>query len=454
MGIYKGPVTSFKKITKLIVTALLSNGKTIQDYRLMDSAKVNTIDRFHDGARFPRGIGTNQSSSPDDYRTVFNAWEVNSAMKGLEREYGVQLTQAPFGTYWKQKSTVAFLPVPDGVSRVERKNYRVYLTAGVQARERGGPDSLLYFISDLLWADKHKAMLVYNTTTVFTLAQVRQVLSLGIIIFPLVNPDGKLWDERWNNCWGNNINPTSRPSESGIDGIGVNIDRNFNFTWDYRKIYNQQALDVASDKPEHELFHGPAPFSEAESRNMAWVIDQYPSIKWYLDVHTKNRIVSHAWSDTPIQTTNPEMNFRNQSYDGKRGDVNTQYGEYMTPKDHDIYKDISNNMAEQMEKVSGEPFYSIDKLRKKGRVFQGSSGTAIDWAYSRHVVNEAATKIMSFKLKFGISEEEAAETGQKGGCQYYPSRKIYKRGISESAVGYMTFLLNVAKYENMKGPWP
>ncbi|KXH32615.1 carboxypeptidase A [Colletotrichum simmondsii] len=454
MGIYKGPATSFKKITKLIITALLSNGNNIQDYRLMDSAKVNTIDRFHDGARFPRGIGTNQSSSPDDYRTVFNAWEVNSAMKGLEREYGVQLTPAPFDTYWKQKSTVALLPVPDGASRVERKNYRVYLTAGVQARERGGPDSLLYFISDLLWADKHKAMLVYNTTTVFTLAQVRQVLSLGIVIFPLVNPDGKLWDERWNNCWGNNINPTSRPSENSINGVGVNIDRNFNFTWDYRKIYSEQALDVASDKPEHELFHGPAPFSEAESRNMAWVIDQYPSIKWYLDVHTKNRIVSHAWSDIPIQTTNPEMNFRNQSYDGKRGDVNTQYGEYMTPQDHDIYKDISNNMAEQMEKVSGEPVYSIDKLRKKGRVFQGSSGTAIDWAYSRHVVNEAATKIMSFKLKFGISEEEAAETGQKGGCQYYPSRKIYKRGISESAVGYMTFLLNVAKYENMKGPWP
>ncbi|KAJ0334061.1 hypothetical protein COL5a_000102 [Colletotrichum fioriniae] len=375
----------------------------------MDSAKVNTIDRFHDGARFPRGIGTNQSSSADDYRTVFNAWEVNSAMKGLEKEYGVQLTQAPFDTYWNQKSTVAFLPVPDGVSRVERKNYRVYLTAGVQARERGGPDSLLYFISDLLWADKHKALLVYNTTTVFTLA---------------------------------------------VNGVGVNIDRNFNFTWDYRKIYSQQALDVASDKPEHELFHGPAPFSEAESRNMAWVIDQYPSIKWYLDVHTKNRIVSHAWSDTPIQTTNPEVNFRNQSYDGKRGDVNTKYGEYMTPQDHDIYKDISNNMAEQMAKVSGEPFYSIDKLRKKGRIFQGSSGTAIDWAYSRHVVNAAATKIMSFKIKFGTSEEEAAEIGQKGGCQYYPSRKIYKRGISESAVGYMTFLLNVAKYENMKGPWP
>ncbi|KAJ0299580.1 hypothetical protein COL516b_009084 [Colletotrichum fioriniae] len=409
MGIYKGPVTSFKKITKLVVAALLSNGNTIQDYRLMDSAKVNTIDRFHDGARFPRGIGTNQSSSADDYRTVFNAWEVNSAMKGLEKEYGVQLTQAPFDTYWNQKSTVAFLPVPDGVSRVERKNYRVYLTAGVQARERGGPDSLLYFISDLLWADKHKALLVYNTTTVFTLA---------------------------------------------VNGVGVNIDRNFNFTWDYRKIYSQQALDVASDKPEHELFHGPAPFSEAESRNMAWVIDQYPSIKWYLDVHTKNRIVSHAWSDTPIQTTNPEVNFRNQSYDGKRGDVNTKYGEYMTPQDHDIYKDISNNMAEQMAKVSGEPFYSIDKLRKKGRIFQGSSGTAIDWAYSRHVVNAAATKIMSFKIKFGTSEEEAAEIGQKGGCQYYPSRKIYKRGISESAVGYMTFLLNVAKYENMKGPWP
>ncbi|KAK1637879.1 carboxypeptidase A [Colletotrichum phormii] len=454
MGNYKGPVTSFKKISKLVITALLSHGNTIQDYRLMNTANVNRIDRFHNGAKYPIGIGSNLSSSADDYQTVFSGWEVNSALKGLANEYGVQLTPAPFETYWNQKSTVAVLPVPDGVSRVERKNYRVYLTAGVQARERGGPDSLLYFISDLLWADKHQALLVYNTTTVFTTAQVRLVLSLGIIVFPLVNPDGKLWDERWNNCWGDNINPASSPSKKSIDGLGVNIDRNFNFTWDYRKIYSQQALDVASDKPGHELFHGTAPFSEVESRNMAWVIHQYPSIKWYLDTRTKNRIVSHAWSDTPIQTTNPEMNFRNQSYDGKRGDMATKYGEYMIPKDHDIYKDISNNMAEQMAHVSGEPFYSIDKLRKKGRMFQGSSGTAVDWAYSRHVVNDAATKIMSFKVKFGATEQEAAEIGQKGGCQYYPSRKIYKRGITESAVGYMTFLLNVAKYEKMKDPWP
>ncbi|WQF79195.1 Putative peptidase M14, carboxypeptidase A [Colletotrichum destructivum] len=437
---------SFKKLSKLILAALLSSGKTVRDHRLSDTAPISTIDRFHNGDKAPHGLGVNRDASPFDYKTVFNGREIGTALRGLEKEYGVQVTNPPHESYWKQKSFVGFLPLDKFTGRINTRSYSVFLTAGVQGRERGGPDSLIYFIGDLLWANKHNEGLAYGNH-VYTVEQVRRVLSLGIIVFPLVNPDGHAWDQRWHNCWGNNLNVDYRPEDRSIRGIGVNIDRNYNFTWDYRHAYSELAGDVASDNPEHELFHGCDPLSEAESRNVAWVLETHPRIRWFLDVHTKGRLITHTWTNAVPQTTNTAMSFRNASYDGKRGDPAVGYGEYIRAKDLDVYQDISTSVAAQMANVSGTTFHDVNTLRKEGKTFLGASGSAIDWAYSRHTVNEMTSKVYSFKLKLGASEDEAAAVAQEGGCPYYPSGEQYYRSLKEAAVVYMTFLLNAAKHQ-------
>ncbi|GJC87758.1 carboxypeptidase A4 [Colletotrichum liriopes] len=439
-------VYSLGKIYKLILVALFSSGKTIRDHRLGDTVPISAIDRFDHGNKVPRGLGVSIDAPVSDHYEVLNGLEIGTALRGLEKEYGVQVTRPPHESYWNQKSYVGFLPLNNSTGRNTTRSYNVLLAAGAQARERGGPDSLIYFISDLLWAHKHDARLVYGHHA-YSIEQVRWVLALGIIIFPLVNPDGHAWDQRWHNCWGNNLNVDYRPEDKSIRGIGVNLDRNYNFTWDYRRAYSELATDVASDNPEHDLFHGCEPLSEAEPRNVAWVIDAHPQVKWFLDVHTKGRLVTHAWTNAAPQTVDAAMNFRNKSYDGKRGDPAVGYGEYIHPKDLDVYQDVSANVAMHMANVSGLPFDDVDALRKQGKKFLGASGSAIDWAYSRHLVNEKASKIYSFKLQFGVSEEEATAIAQRGGCPYYPSSEQYHMSLKEAAVGYMTFLLNVAKHQ-------
>ncbi|WYZ38226.1 hypothetical protein EsH8_III_000140 [Colletotrichum jinshuiense] len=447
MGAHKPVVNSFKRIAQLIAIAITS-GKSLKDQRLHDTAPIGTVDRFDNGAVFPTGLGVNQTVHKFDYSTILNAREVESALHGLGKEYGVQLIHAPHESYWGHKSLVGFVPRNNSTGRRGTRSHRAFLTAGANGRERGGPDSLIYFISDLLWANKHNEDLQYNAIK-FTVGQVRRVLSLGIILFPVVNPDGLVWDQRWNNCWGKNLNWTSRRHPFTLDGMGVNVDRNYNFAWDYRRVFSDRAGDVSSDNPSHELFHGRGPFSEAESRNVAWVFNTHAQIRWFLDVHSGNRVITHPWTHAVLQATNPEQNWRNRRFDGKRGDLAAGYGEYMVPKDLSVYRDVAANVAAQMSNVTGAPFKDASALRAEGKSPPAASGSAIDWVYSRHIVNDRLGKTYSFKLSLGASEEEAYNVALRGGCSYYPTSKQYHDSIQESAVGYMTFLLNAAKYEAM-----
>lgn len=44
------------------------------------------------------------------------------------------------------------------------------------------------------------------------------------------------------------------------------------------------ACSLASDKPIDETYHGRYAFSEPETRNVAWVFDQFPRIRWYVGI--------------------------------------------------------------------------------------------------------------------------------------------------------------------------
>ncbi|KZL80062.1 carboxypeptidase a [Colletotrichum incanum] len=374
-------------------------GKTIRDPRLGDTVPINAIDRFDNRNKVPHGLGVNQNAPVFDFYKVLNGTEIGKALRRLEKKHGVRMTYPLHKSCWNKKSFIGLLRLNSSTSRNKTRFNNKFLTADVQARERGGPDSLICFISDLLWANKHDASLV-NGHHVYSIEQVRWLLALGII-FPLVSPDGHAWDQRWHNRWGNNVNVDYHLKDKSMRGIGVNIDRNYNLTWHYPRVYSELATDVASDKPEHELFHGCEALSEAESRNVAW-----------------GRLITHAWTKAAPQTVNTTINFRNQSYDINRGDPAVGYGEYIRSCDLEVYQDVSTNIAAQMANVSGITFHDIETLRKQGKKLLGASGSAIDWAYSRHLGNEKASKIYSFKLKFGASEKEATAMEQKGGCPY------------------------------------
>jgi hypothetical protein len=44
------------------------------------------------------------------------------------------------------------------------------------------------------------------------------------------------------------------------------------------------ACSLASDKPIDETYHRRYAFSEPETRNVVWVFDQFPRIRWYVGI--------------------------------------------------------------------------------------------------------------------------------------------------------------------------
>ena len=177
-------------------------------------------------------------------------------------------------------------------SKVDPNLYHVYFTAGVHSRERGGPDNLIYFISDLLYAQKHSTGLTYGAKS-FSKADVIKALNTGIVFFPLVNPDGLWHDQKTDSLWRKNRNPAD--ATPGVEAtIGVDINRNYDFLWHFRRHFHSSACastTLASDRPIDETYHGRYAFSEPETRNVALVFDQFPRLRWYMDIH-------RGWSDS------------------------------------------------------------------------------------------------------------------------------------------------------------
>jgi len=207
---------------------------------------IGTGDRYSAGTIAPRGLGTQSTT----LTSLLNVNEIASGLKGLATVYGISTFTTPYTTY--NGASIAGGKV--GGNGTCNSAYRVYLNAAIHARERGASDGLLFFIGDLLYANKNNVGLKYGSKS-YTNAQVKQALSTGIVFVPLSNPDGVAYDQSSNSCWRKNRNPKS--STGSASTIGVDLNRNFDFLWDFTKLFASSARSsVASTSPSSETYHG------------------------------------------------------------------------------------------------------------------------------------------------------------------------------------------------------
>src|SRR5215213_3617201 len=196
-------------------------------------ATIGKGDRFNEGRIPPQGVGTQPNVPDDDLGPILNADEINSAIQGLANEYGIPTFDVPNATSEGSGGKGGM------TGPIDHDDYHVYFTAGVHARERGGPDNLIYFIADLLFAQKHSIGITYGGK-VYSNADVIKALSTGIVFFPLVNPDGVRYDQKTDSLWRKNRNPAD--ATPGNDAtIGIDINRNYDFLWDFRRHFDPTA---------------------------------------------------------------------------------------------------------------------------------------------------------------------------------------------------------------------
>lgn len=238
-------------------------------------APIGTGDRFSDGTIAPQGLGSRSTSS--SFATILSAAEVTSGLQALASTYGLSTFTTPYTTYEGRSILGAKV---GGTGGTCNDAYHVYLNGAIHARERSSADGVLYFISDLLYANKAGTGLTYGSKT-YTNAQVKTALSAGIVFVPLSNPDGvvckfsltpihplgtglcalasnsRIDDQSSNSCWRKNRNPAS--STGSAASIGVDLNRNFDFVWDYTEKFSETAVDgdsLASTNPTSEIYHG------------------------------------------------------------------------------------------------------------------------------------------------------------------------------------------------------
>ncbi|HEY7081416.1 MAG TPA: M14 family metallopeptidase [Nitrososphaeraceae archaeon] len=262
----------------------------------------------------------------------------------------------------------------------------ILLIGGVHAREIVNPDLLLTFALRLCQAYSSGTSLIFGGKT-YSADIIKSIVEhLDIIIFPLVNPDGRAFvqsptgDPMWRK--NRNLNPS-------LQCKGVDINRNYDFLW-------SSGIGTSANSCS-EVFKGVGAFSEPETRNVRYLIDTYSNVSCMIDVHSYSEDILYPWGDDDDQTTNTFMNFTNHSYDGQRGTLgDTLYGEYIPKSDSDWYKETGAKMSDSIASVRGTRYTVME-----ANDLYPTTGTSHDYAYSRHFVNTNERSILGYTLETG-----------------------------------------------------
>jgi murein tripeptide amidase MpaA len=272
----------------------------------------------------------------------------------------------------------------------------ILILGGVHAREWVPPDALISLAADLLEAYKLGTGLGYGNKT-FAASEIRKVMeSLNLFVCACVNPDGRLYSQTNEPLWRKN----RRPHPGGGDCVGVDINRNFDFLWDHlAKFAPDSGVSASEDPCDRNVYRGPSAASEPEVRNVVWLFDTFPRIRWHLDVHSAVPVILHSWGSDQNQTIEPNQTFLNSTFDGARGRLNDpEYGEYITPGDLEIAETLSTRMNDAVKAVRGSN-YGVEQAYG----LYPTSGASDDYAFSRHFADPSKTKVYGFTVECGDS---------------------------------------------------
>ncbi len=281
----------------------------------------------------------------------------------------------------------------------------VYFLGGVHAREWGSSDSLIYFVEQIEKAYLENTGLTLGAKN-FSAFDIQTIVNtLDIIVFPQANPDGRNYSMTSEDpMWRKNRRILSPNSYSG-DCVGVDINRNYEFVWDFPALFHPDAAVHTSFIPcDHDFYHGPNAFSEPESRNAKWIFDKFSNIGFFIDLHSAGQEILYSWGDNDDQTDDPSMNFQNSSYNGRRGitdtlgDIEAHLNTKSTipSSDLDLANELGNTIHDGIQAVRGTT-YDV----KSSDDLYPTSGAADDYAYSRHFVDNTKGKIISYTLERG-----------------------------------------------------
>ncbi len=358
----------------------------------------STSNRFTTG-KMPVGVGLPTSvSDPLGYWSVD---EVDSALKNLSAAFPTRTQRIELQHKTADGDRKCWALRISGPAVGGKKV--LVLVGGIHGAEWGSCESLLNFATDLLTASETAGgqALKYGNQT-FAAADVTAILDkMDIVVFPMVNPDGRAHSQATLDLWRKNRN---RANSGGVEAnIGVDLNRNFGFLDNYELAFDPSFFGTALRDPSDPCYAGPKGFSEPESRNVEWLLDQLPQDGWLLDFHSPWKTVLHPWGDDDIQNDDSTMSFRTPAHDGARGlrgdrtrAGDSGYREFMPAADQAELERLAGLVTTAMNGVDGgtydqHPFFAY------GTFF----GTCVDYAYARQFGVPAKPKLLALHIEWG-----------------------------------------------------
>jgi murein tripeptide amidase MpaA len=273
----------------------------------------------------------------------------------------------------------------------------IYFLGGLHSREWGSSDILIALIESLENAYLNRKGIKLGGKS-FTAAQIKSIVNnLDLFIFPQSNPDGRNWSMTQEAMWRKNRRPAPT-GDTNSTCVGVDLNRNFDFVWNYPKYFAPNApIQNSMDPCDHDVYIGPAAFSEPETQNVKWIFDQNPNIRFFVDLHSYSELLMYTWGDAVDQASSPAMNFLNPAYDGKRGLKGAgKYKEYMPGVDKQLALGLAKRMQSAIKAVRGTK-YGVEQDFS----MYPTAGCSDDYANSRQYADHSLGKVHGFTIEWG-----------------------------------------------------
>ena len=236
------------------------------------------------------------------------------------------------------------------ISVIETRTKKaVWLDAGTHANEWIGPAALLHVIKMFI------LLHVNGQNKEWT----HLLESLDWYILPFFNPDGYIFSWEKDRMWRKNRSFDLGQKKPGC--IGVDLNRNWDSHW---------GENNADHDPCSQMYIGPAPFSEMETRAVAKFLSRNNyTILTYISFHSFSQLVMFPFS----------------------------FSDRLVPENFKELEVIADEIAEAMKNVYGTEYLSGKISDLLGTV----GGTSVDYTYLK----------LGIKLSFGI---ELRDTGEHG----------------------------------------
>lgn len=423
-------------------------GEGLVPFESFKAAMIDVNDRPNIDADIPISQGdrllNGQGLSPGlgifdrDLGPILNIEEINRALETLSKVFPeMRLQQAGL---WTSQGHPLY--------RITIGKPRVLIHSGLYGHDRGGPDHLLYFLSDLLHAHKRNLGLQYGNKA-YTAQDVAKALSAGIVAVPLVNPDGVEFDHGTDLCWSKNRRAFYPNRFLPTSEVGVNINRNFDFLWDFESTMNASLPQYFANTSTQQDFRGLQPSSEPETVNMMMASYENSRVSWFVGLYSTPGAgsVSWGWSHAESQSTDVHQNFKNSSYDGRRAfiqkvsqhefltkeEAQVQYAEYMDLEAVQSQLEVCRRITNATRDTGGNAFAHHPNF-----IGDPTSGNSADWAASGYYAHDCRrTRVNTLNINFGRFNKTSA-------CGFYPNRQEHYNSMRQVGASLMEVLLYAA----------